>query len=135
MVGGNPVPGRISCRRLFKNVFIRLLVIIPEFPFLQIADIKLPVFGRILKPFLYLLQLLLFGNMEKQLDNQRVLFRQHLLKVANLLKAALGLGLLLIAVNAGNQNILIMGTVKSRNIAFGRRLLMDSPEEVMGRFV
>ncbi|MNV79273.1 hypothetical protein D3C71_1728170 [compost metagenome] len=73
--------------------------------------------------------------MEKQLDNQRVLFRQHLLKVANLLKAALGLGLLLIAVNAGNQNILIMGTVKSRNIAFGRRLLMDSPEEVMGRFV
>ena len=59
-------------RALLESCFVSALVVVPFFPFGQIAWIELPVLGRIVNSRLQAFALSFFANVQEALDNSSV---------------------------------------------------------------
>ena len=69
VVGGNDIPGRIPGACCTEAFLIRLHVLLPEFPLLDVRKAKFPVLFRLIDALKETLSLLLLREVEVELDD------------------------------------------------------------------
>src|SRR5918994_2355659 len=68
-VGRDPVPGGGVAVAALQGGHVRLLVLGPEGPLVDVAGVELPVLGRVVEPGQQPLALLLLGDVQEHLDD------------------------------------------------------------------
>ena len=91
--------------------------------------------GGVVQAGLETLLLLVFADVEEELEDGRPLVGQHLLEGDHVLIAATPNRFLHQAMHAHDQDILVVAAVEDHDLAFARRVLVDAPQIVMGEFV
>src|SRR5215203_3521659 len=87
VVGGNHPPRRPLRARLRDGVFVRLLVVIPVLPLLQVRGGELPILVGLLEPFEEALLLFLLRHVEEELQDERAVAGQVALEAVDVIIA------------------------------------------------
>ncbi|MPM51553.1 hypothetical protein SDC9_98302 [bioreactor metagenome] len=130
-VGRDDGPRRPGCVCGGQQLLIGLLVEIPLLAHLDVAHVELPVLGWVVEPLLQALSLLVLGDVQHELEDDRAVFGQHALEVVDLRIALL---LLLVgdpAVDHRHQHVFVLAAVEDHDLARARHLLVDAPQIVM----
>ena len=69
VIGGNDVPGRVRGAGVVDHVLVGGHVVVPAQPLVQVGLGKFPVLSRVIQSLQKSLLLLLFGDMQKKLQN------------------------------------------------------------------
>ena len=88
VVGRYDEPRRLLGTTARQGVFVRSRVVVPELALLVVSLADLPSLGRIIKPLLEATQLLLFGNVQVELEDVSVTLDELLLERIDLVIAA-----------------------------------------------
>src|SRR6476660_3905463 len=99
----------------------------PELPFFEVAGIPLPAFLRVLNSLLQPFLLFFLGDVQKKFQYGRAVFHQHLLEFSNLVEPAFYHSVWYPAMDASNQHIFVMRSVKNADKSFRRNLSMHTP--------
>src|SRR5579863_7522703 len=146
VIGGNDIPGRVVCTGCTEAVLIGLHVMLPEFPLLDICIAELPVLLRLVDARQKAFPLLLFREMEEELDDASAVNVKVFLKIHNRTIPIVPDFLVIVrsvwdaladqnfGMHAGNQNFLVIGQVEDANPpAFGK-VAGSEPEKIVLQF-
>src|ERR1700722_11556973 len=131
VIGWNDEPGRMLGAAARKRVFIGGHVVFPVDPLLIIGLADLPLFARVVEALLEALQLLLFRNVQIELENVGLVRNQILLEFVDQFIAPRPDIFWDEIVNANDKNILVVRTVEYYDFAASRRGLVRAPQKIM----
>ena len=132
VVAGNGEPGRVLGRGALQRLVEggEVVVEVGALLVVGIADLPLPV--RVVEPLGEAPELLRLGDDQAELEDRgAVLLVEQPLPVVDQLVAALPDLARHQLVHAGDQHVLVMRAVEHRDLALGRRVRVDAPEEVV----
>src|SRR5262249_7381178 len=95
----------------------------------------LPTPRRILEARLEARELLVGTDMKVELQDRRVVARQHRFEVVDLFKALRPDRMVDELVHARHEDVLVIGSIEDRYLAFGGRMLVGAPKEIVRGFV
>ena len=110
---------------------VRLLVGVPAGALLEVADRELPVLGRVVEPVLQALALLVLRDVEEELEDDGAGLDEQLLEGVDVGEALRRLVARDPALDDRNEDVLVVAAVEDHDLAGGRRLLVDAPQEVV----
>lgn len=117
-----------------EDGFVGFGVVFPVFAFFQVFRVELPVFIRIVTPGIQPLQLLVFADVEKELQDGDVVFRKNFFKCIDLVVTARPDVLVDQIMDSHDENVFVMRTVEDTNVASGRDCSVDAPKIIVSQF-
>lgn len=133
-LGRYDMPGRCRGRAAADCFAVGLHEFVPTVAVVEIPVGELPTLIGARESALKPLFLILPGDVQKELQHDRILARQQALESVDVLKATLPYFRRLKLLDADRDDILVMGTIENRDIATPRRVHVDSPEEIVQPF-
>ncbi len=139
------IPRRLRRRRLANHILIRLLVLVPRIPLLQVRCRKLPVLRRVIQPRQKTPLLLRFRHMQKKLPHDHPVVRQvplirpHILETVlpNLLRhqrLRQPLRRQNLLVHPHHQHLLIVTAIENADLPPLRQRHVRAPQKVVVQF-
>jgi hypothetical protein len=147
VIGWHDVPGCPRCRRRSDRRLVGVHIVVEIRPLRQVGCRELPVLGRVVEPFEEPPLLLVLRDMEEKLDEVcsvtlEVMFERVDVLVPLLPKllpaCRVGWEVLFgedVGMDAGDEDLLIVGTVEDPDPPSSRKRLFAPPQEVMTQFV
>ena len=111
-------PGRLLGTASGQDFLVSRRVIVPELSFHVIGLADLPLLGRIVEPFLEATQLLLFGDVQVELEDMGVVLDKSLLERVYLVVSAGPDRLRDQVVDADDEHVLVVGAVEDDHFSF-----------------
>ena len=131
-VGRHDVPrGRVG-RRLRQRDLVRLLVVVPALALVDVAVLELPLLLRVLQPLFQPGLLLVLGDVQEELADDRAFVDEHAFEVADVVVAPTPLLLRNQVVHANDEHVLVVRAVEDRDVAATRGVFVDAPQVVVG---
>src|SRR5450830_362015 len=126
-IGRDDVPRRMIRIGSRNGTRIDLLVTAPAFPFGEVLRIEFPMLVRIIDTFLQTLALRIFGNVQKELDDDAAGLAKQAFKILDLRITAQAFSFVNPIVHTRNQHVFIMATIENSQFTLPGNLLMDTP--------
>src|SRR6266540_3089641 len=130
-VGRDDVPGGVFGGAALQGDLVRLHVLRPELPLLEVRRVELPVLGGVLQAGPQAAALLLLGDVQETLDDGDALGRELALEAVDLVVPLAPLLRRHQVVHPDDQHILVVRAVEDAEVAGGRHLAADPPQEVV----
>jgi len=132
VVGRDDVPRGVFGGGAVRHDLVGFHEFWPQQSVFQITGVELPVFMRGFQALSQSLALGFMGNIEHEFQDGGAVFRKVLLEIIDLTVAFIDFLCRRESAHLDHQNILIMGTVKHGDLAFGGADIVDAPQIVMG---
>jgi len=117
-----------------EDVFVGLGVLVPELTLFEVGGGELPVLVRVVDAGLEAAGLLVVGDVEEELEDDDVVVGDGLLPLVDVLHALVGGFGADEAVDAGGEDVFVVGAVEDFDHAAGWGLDLAAPEEVVAGF-
>src|SRR5690606_41661726 len=118
-----------------EHLAVRGLVGVPLLPGVQIADVELPVLARVVEPGAEALRLLLFRDVDEELDDRRALVGEETLELDDVVIAPPPTRLGDEALDAYHEDVLVVAPVEYHDLPVAGALRMHPPQVVAGEFL
>src|SRR5271166_3578394 len=128
-------PGRVLRARLANGIFVGGNVIVPQFPLRIVVFTDLPVSGRVVETPTEAYELLLWADVQEELEDVRAVLEKALFEIIDQLITPLPDFLGNKLVYTHHEDVLVLRPIENDDLAFLRRLLLDAPEKVMLRLL
>src|SRR5690606_30187891 len=107
----------------------------PLLPGVQIADVELPVLARVVEPGAEALRLLLFRDVDEELDDRRALVGEETLELDDVVIAPPPTRLGDEALDAYHEDVLVVAPVEYHDLPVAGDMRMHPPQVVVGEFL
>ena len=132
VVRRNDVPRRVLLRAVRERILESVDVVVPVVALAVVRRADLPLPSGIVEPLLEAGKLLVLRDVEKEFQDRRVVgVVEKLLPLVDEVVARLPDWLGHELVHAHDQHILVVRAIEYRDLALGRRMRMDAPQEVV----
>lgn len=130
-VGGDDVPGGVGGGGFGEDVFVGGLVVVPEGALFPVADAEFPGFFDFLFAFEEALFLLVFGDVEEELEDEGAAGGKETFESVDVVVAGFPDGFGDEGVDADDEDVFVVGAVEEGGGSFCGSVRVDAPEKIV----